>query len=126
MANKTIPDLNEIDLGDVTTDQLMVLDSGSETFKVRMSTLVNFFTGTINKAVDVVIAGTETGDITVDVSAYVADAQLIQWLFKKPLGGSTLGEQLPGTTIKTPDASTVVINIGDFTIDAGTYVLLGV
>lgn len=125
MANKTIPELTEIDLVDVEDTNLTVLETGTETFKLRLSTLQDFLFNTLRKAVPVVIDGVTTGVTTVDVSSYVADARLVQWMLKKPEGGSTLGEQI-AAVIRTPDADTVTIDTGDFALDAGTYTLLGV
>lgn len=126
MANKTIPELNEIDLVDVTADQLSIWDTGLETFKIRLSTLANFLLSFNRVVIEVVFDGVTTGATTVDVTDYVADAQVMQWMLKKPLGGSTFGEQLPATVIRTTDEVTVVIDTGDFALDAGTYVLIGV
>lgn len=126
MANKTIPELPEIDLEDLTDSQLLILDAGTETFKLRMETL-RAFIGNSNRIppVEVVFDGVTTGDIDVDVSAVVADARNFQWMLKKPQSG-TEGEQMPATTIRTPNATTVRIVQGDFVLDAGTYTLLGV
>ncbi len=125
MANKTIPALNEIELADLTVDQLMVLDSGLETFKVRMSTVIDFVFDNARKSVDVIYNGTDTGVKTVTVSSYVADARTTQWTLKKPATSPTYGEQIQAV-IKTPDIATVLIDTGDFALDAGTYTLLGV
>lgn len=121
MANKTIPELTEIDFEDVTEDQLLILDTGVETFKVRMSTLANFFLGANRFPVSVVFDGVETGEKDVDVTSLGIDATLFAWVLKKP----TTGEQI-GAAISTPDATTVTIDSGDFALDAGTYTLLGV
>jgi hypothetical protein len=121
MANRTIPELSEIDLVDVTADQLLVLDDGNETFKVRMSTLANFFLSANRFPVSVVFDGMETGEKTVDVTSLDIDATVFAWTLKKP----TTGEQITAV-IKTPDAATVIIDTGDFALDAGNYTLLGV
>lgn len=128
MANKTIPELPEIDLVDVEDTNLLVLDTGLVSYKFRLETAIEFFFNRNRLAVPVEFDGIESGLKTVDVTAYVGstDARLIQWMFKKPEGGSTLGEQMPGPIIRTPDAVTVTIDLADFVLDAGTYTLLGV
>ncbi len=40
MANRTIPELDEIDLVDVDLTQLLIVDTGLETFKLRIETLL--------------------------------------------------------------------------------------
>ena len=121
MPNKTIPELSEIDLVDVTEDQLMVLDSGLETFKVRTSTLLDFFWATNRRIIEVIFDGVETGEKSVDVTAEVPDATVVIWALKNPANGEQMG-----VSIKTPDDATVVIDSGDFALAAGTYILLGV
>jgi hypothetical protein len=121
MPNKTIPELSEIDLGDLTAEHLLVLDIGTETFKVRMSTLASFFLSSNRFPVEVEFDGMETGAKDVDVTSLDIDARVFSWTLKKP----TTGEQM-AAVIKTPDAATVTIDTGDFALDAGTYILLGV
>ncbi len=125
MANRIIPELDEIAIEDLTTDQLMILDSGLQTFKLRLDTLASFLLTNGRAVVTVEFDGMTTGETTVDVSAYVFDARVIVWMLKKPQSG-TDGEQMPATVIKTPDDTTVVIDSGDFALDAGTYTLIGV
>lgn len=126
MANKTIPDLPEIDLEDVEDTNLLVLETGLVTYKLRLETALAFFFNNQRRVVPVEFDGLTTGLTTVDVSTYVTDARLVQWMLKKPEGGSTLGEQMPGPVIRTPDEFTVTIDTGDFALEAGTYTLLGV
>ncbi len=125
MANKTIVELDEISLADIADGQLMVLDTGLATFKVRLENLFAFAFGELRRVVDVVYNGSETGAKTVDVSTYTDNAQLVIWQLKKPLGSPTFGEQIQAK-ITTTDESTVVIDTGDFALDAGNYILLGV
>ncbi len=125
MANRIIPELDEIDIGDVTSSQLMVLDTGLETFKIRLETIQAFLFGSSRAVVSVVYSGSETGEKTVDVSTYVADATVMIWMLKKPTA-VTDAEQLTAMIIKTPDEETVVIDSGDFALAAGTYTLIGV
>ncbi len=122
MPTKTIPELTEIDLADVEDTHLFVLETGLETFKLRFSTLIAFARSLARTYVEVELAGSETGVQTIDVSSYEIDATKMIWTFKKP----TTGEQFPGPLIKTPDADTVTIDLGEFTAAAGTYLLLGV
>ncbi len=126
MANKTIIELTEIEIADLDPDQLMVLDTGLETFKVRLSSLVAFASTIIRKTVNVEFDGIETGEKEVDVGGLFDDARVVQWMLKKPAAGSTNSEQMNGIIITCPDFETVVIDTGDFALDAGTYVLLGV
>lgn len=128
MANKTIPELNEIDLEDLDDEQLFILDAGTETFKVRMSTLLSYAFNSLRKAIEVTFDGVETGEKTVDVTAYVPDAQLVQWMLKKPSGSPTYAEQVSPVEARiwATDASTVIIDTGDFAFDAGDYTLIGV
>jgi hypothetical protein len=121
MANKTIPELEEIDFADVDIEHLMILDTGLVTRKIRLETLAPFLFYANRRVIDVVFDGVETGEKTVDVATYVEDAREVIWMLKKP----TTGEQM-AIKITTPDDETVVIDSGDFALDAGTYTLLGV
>ncbi len=122
MANKTIPELDEIDIGDVTVDQLFVIDTGLLTLKLRMSTLLSFIFGSGSRhSIEVAYDGSEVGVKTVDVSSLVDDATIYIWMLKNPDG-----KQLPAMDITTPDADTVEIDSGEFALAVGTYTLIGV
>lgn len=125
MASKIIPDLAELAAADLQATDLLIVDNGTATYKVTVETLAASLPG-FRSLIDVELDGVETGEKEVDVSAYVADARNFFWILKKPLATPTFGEQMPATTIRTPDAATVVIDTGDFALEAGTYKLLGV
>lgn len=120
MANKTIPELEEIDVGDLDVDNLLILETALQTYKTRLSTIRDFLT-LVRTPVNVVFDGVETGDKVVDVTAVTPDATLQFWVLRKPSG-----EQMAGPPLEITDDATITIKCGDFALDAGTYTLLGV
>lgn len=125
MANKTIPELPEIEIADLEDSHLTVLETGVETNKLRLDTLIAFIANYMTRPIEVIMDGSTTGDIDVDVSGSFSDATLVQWVLKKPASTPTFGEQMV-VPLQTPDAATVRIVQGDFALAAGTYTLIGV
>jgi len=121
MANKTIPELNEIDTEDLSTDHLLIMDTATETFKVRFSSMIAFFRTYSRTEVNVVLDGSETGDQTIDVTSEEILATKMIWMLRKPDN-----TQMPAIEIQATDDDTVLIKLGEFSLPAGTYKLLGV
>lgn len=131
---KTIPELNEIDIGDVTVDQLMVLDTGLETMKVRLSTLVEFL-GVAGKYYLTDATGWSGTEFQVeyqvdtdpdDNGGTVPNAPAMIWQLKRDEGAG-VSSTMDGYKV-THDASggNVTVTFGaDFPPAAGTYYLVG-
>ncbi len=70
--------------------------------------------------VPVVMTGSETGDQAIDVGTDL-DATDMIWMLRSPTG-----VQLPATELQITGISEVTIKLGDFSLAAGTYSLVGV
>ncbi len=121
MANKPIPELPEITIDDLEASNLTILETGIATFKLRISTLVAFLRNLGRTNVTLVLTGSETGEQVIDVTSYEIDATLLVWMLRDPNGW-----QIPTARIRATDEVTLVVDLGLFTMDAGTYSILGV
>jgi hypothetical protein len=120
MANKIIPDLDELAGAEMAAGHLVVVDTGLETFKAPLSTLAGYL-ASFRPTIDVPLEGTETGEVAVDVSAHVKDATKHWWGVRKPSGA-----QMPALAVRASNATTVIIDLGAYSLEGGTYKLLGV
>lgn len=121
MANKTIPELDEIEIDALDAEDLTILETAIRTYKLRMSTLIAFIRNQIRNVIELELEGTETGEYPIDLTEYEIDATVMIWMLRAPDG-----TQMPAAEIRATDADTLVIDFGEFSPEAGTYTLVGV
>jgi len=97
MANKTIPDLNQIAQGDVDSQCLVVIDDGAQTFKMTLAQLFDAIQGGSNSARTVTGSTTITDDDTV---------------IRYNTAGGAIGQTLPAVATLRAGKVLILKNVG--------------
>lgn len=97
MANKTIPDLNQIDQGDVDSQCVLPIDTGAETKKITFSQLFDAIHGGGNSGRTVTGSTTITDDDTI---------------IRYNTAGGAIGQTLPAVATLRAGKVLILKNVG--------------